>query len=184
MMALRQTIKMKIKINKALGFSQPLIALLMLLTMSVAVAQQPSEGLSNETSTEQSNASLPIDITADSGSYDQQAGYAIYEGNVIINQGVATIHSDKLEIILVDNQVEKMIATGTPATIDYQGEKQPIYGEGNTLTYLVTEKTLQLTNNALVRQGKDEITGSKLSYQLDEEKITGERVKLILQPAN
>lgn len=130
------------------------------------------------------NASLPIDIVADSGSYDQQAGIAIYEGNVVISQGVATIHSDRLEIILVDNQVAKMIAIGKPATIDYQGETQPIYGEGNTLTYLVTEKTLELTDNALVRQGEDEIVGSKLTYQLDKEKITGERVKLTLQPAN
>lgn len=161
-----------------------LAVLFCLLNLSVVSAQQTTNSTTGSDAATTSNASLPIDIVADSGSYDQQAGIAIYEGNVTISQGVATIHSDRLEIILVNNQVAKMIAIGRPATIDYQGEKQPIYGEGNTLTYLVTEKTLELTENALVRQGEDEIIGSKLSYELDKEKITGERVKLTLQPAN
>ncbi len=185
-MELRQIIKMTMtmtKQNNSLSRINKFLVATLLCLLNLAFVNAQENGDSQPPATT-NNASLPIDIVADSGSYDQQAGVAIYEGNVTISQGIATIKSDRLEIILINNQVAKMIATGKPATIDYKGEKQPIYGEGNTLTYLVSEKKLELTDNALVRQGEDEIIGSKLAYELDKEKITGERVKLTLQPAN
>ncbi len=61
---------------------------------------------------------MPIDVVADKGSYDQQAGIAIYEGNVKITQGIATIWADKVTVILKNNTAERIEADGKPKATD------------------------------------------------------------------
>lgn len=124
-----------------------------------------------------------IDLVADKGSYDQQAGIAVYEGNVKVTQGVATFWADKLTIYLKNNTAERIEAVGKPVKFNYKGEKQPIDGEGNHVVYKVLPKIVSLSGNAVVKQGKDTIKGKTLTYDLGKETIGGTRVKMTFLPA-
>ncbi len=125
---------------------------------------------------------MPIDLEADSGTYDQIAGLATYEGNVKVTQGVSTIWADKLTIVLKDNVAQRIEATGNPVKFKYKGDKQPIDGQGKQALYEVASKTITLTGDAIVKQGIDVVKGTKLTYHLDQEIIQGRRVKMTFQP--
>ncbi len=125
---------------------------------------------------------MPIDLEADSGTYDQIAGLATYKGNVKVTQGASTIWADKLTIVLKDNVAERIEATGNPVKFKYAGDKQPIDGQGKQALYEVTSKTITLTGDAIVKQGIDVVKGTKLTYRLDQEIIQGQRVKMTFQP--
>lgn len=131
------------------------------------------------------NTNTPIDLVADSGSYDQAKGMAIYEGNVEVNQGNARLVADKLTIILKDNTAERLIAESTGKKLvqfKFAGDKQPIEGEGKKAVYQVAEKIVTLTGDAKVVQGDDVVTGNKLTYDLKKEVIKGSRIRMIFLP--
>lgn len=134
-------------------------------------------------SAQDAGVSQAIDLIADKGSYDQQAGVAVYEGNVKVVQGIATIWADKLTIYLKNNTAERIEAIGNPVEFEYKGEKQPVYGEGKKVIYDVLPKVVSLSGNALVKQGKDTIKGTKLTYDLVKENIAGSRVQMSFLPA-
>ncbi|MPV86363.1 lipopolysaccharide transport periplasmic protein LptA [Ostreibacterium oceani] len=147
-----------------------------------ASSDSTSSDSTSSDSTSSDSTSLPIDLTADKGSYDQLAGVAIYEGNVKVTQGVSTIWADKLTIYLTNNAVERMVATGQPAKFEYLGQQQPILGQGNTVEYTILDKIVTLTDNAQVEQGSDVIRGATLTYDLSQEIIGGSRVEMTFQP--
>lgn len=130
---------------------------------------------------------LPIDVEADHGTYDQLAGLAIYTGNVKIRQGASTIWAHKLTIVLKNNTAERLEAEGNqkaPVRFEYQGDKQPISGKGQSAVYHVPKKTVTLSGQAEVQQGTDIVKGNKLTYNLGKEIIEGSRVKMTFLPKN
>ncbi|PIE45319.1 MAG: lipopolysaccharide transport periplasmic protein LptA [Gammaproteobacteria bacterium] len=125
---------------------------------------------------------MPIDLVADSGSYDQLAGIAIYQGNVVLTQGVSTIWADKLSVFVKDNAAERVEATGYPVKFEYKGKEQPITGSGNRIVYHVKTEVITLSGNAVVRQGKDTVRGNQLTYNLRKEIVGGQRIKMTFLP--
>lgn len=128
------------------------------------------------------SANMPIDLIADEGTYDQQAGVAIYQGNVKVIQGVSTIWADKMVITLKNNVAHLIEAEGKPVKFHYKGDKQPINGQGSKMVYEVPKKTVTLTGNAIVKQGKDVVKGEVITYDLTKEVIGGKRVKMTFLP--
>lgn len=152
-----------------------LLTLLLLLSFSIQAEQTDASSKSS---------SMPIDLVADKGSYDQLAGLAVYEGNVRVTQGISTIWADKITIILKNNAAESVEAIGKPVKFEYLGDKQPIKGQGQKAIYNVVEKIITLSGEAVVTQGEDVIKGSQLTYHLDKELIKGDRVKMTFLPKN
>ncbi len=127
------------------------------------------------------SSGLPIDLEADSGYFDQVSGRAVYEGNVKVTQGVATLWAHKIVITMKAGAAEKLEATGSaqkPVKFEYKGEKQPIKGQGSSVVYRVKEKVVRLSGNAKIEQGKDTIKGKQLTYHLDKEVIKGSKVRI------
>ncbi len=149
----------------------------LLLTTSLLIT---TATIAAEKSTDSTN--MPIDLEADSGTYDQIAGLATYTGNVKVTQGVATIWADKLTIVLKNNVAQRIEATGKPVKFKYKSDKQPIDGQGKQAIYEVSNKTITLTGDAIVKQGIDVVKGTELIYHLDQEIIQGQRVKMTFQP--
>lgn len=166
---------MKVFVKKYMSSSLLIVVTLLFAGQSLAADKKTEAAGTSST--------MPIDVIADRGSYDQLAGIAIYEGNVKVTQGVATIWSDKITITLKNNAAERLEATGKPVKFEYKGEKQPIYGQGNQITYQVTNKIVSMLGNAEIKQGKDVIKGAKLTYNLDKEIIGGSRVKMTFLPS-
>lgn len=134
----------------------------------------------------QDSSGMPIDLEADSGYFNQLAGRAVYEGNVKVTQGVATIWAHKITITMKNNTAERLEAVGNgkkPVRFKYTGNKQPINGQGNKVVYQVPNKIVTMTGNAKVEQGKDVIKGKTLTYDLSKEIIKGSRVRMTFQPS-
>ncbi|PID63765.1 MAG: lipopolysaccharide transport periplasmic protein LptA [Gammaproteobacteria bacterium] len=131
------------------------------------------------------SATMPIDLVADSGFYDQMAGIAVYEGNVRAKQGDATIWAHKITITLKNNAADVIEAIGNKKSLvrfEFKGDKQPIKGQGQKATYQVPKKIVTLSQNAKIEQGKDLIKGNKLTYDLSKEIIRGSRVQMTFLP--
>ena len=62
----------------------------------------------------------PVQIAADFADFNHGQGVAIYHGNVAISQGTRQFSGDTVRIYLnADNQVEKIVAVGAPATFQH-----------------------------------------------------------------
>ncbi|MBT4838678.1 MAG: lipopolysaccharide transport periplasmic protein LptA [Methylococcales bacterium] len=134
----------------------------------------------------------PMKIEADSVSIDEKKGESHYQGNVVFKQGTIELSAD--QVIIYSNQKRQIFrvkATGSPSKFKQlpDGSKDFIYGESNNMDYMVAKEKLFLTNNALVKQGKNIFKSQKIEFDSHHSKlVAGEkssnksRVQVILQP--
>lgn len=109
----------------------------------------------------------PITIEADQGQIDDLKGEAIYQGNVIITQGTIRIVADKVTLHYTDQQdINKVTAQGAPATFRQKPDKSEefLQASAKQMEYFADQDMLQLTQEARVWQGKDVVTGEKITY--------------------
>lgn len=131
---------------------------------------------------------LPINLQAESGEYDANAGVATYTGNVVITQGEMNVKGDKVVIKMVNNSVNSIEAWGKPATFHYvpqpRNKKQepPIDGRSSYMKYSVPNSTVFMQGNAFVIQDKNETKGNTITYDLKKEKVKGTKVNMTLIP--
>ena len=78
------------------------------------------------------DSSLPIQITADTGGYDQKINEGFYDSNVIMTQGTLEIKADHAKFTMVNDELDQVIATGKLIKIKYLPEKNKpwVLGEG------------------------------------------------------
>jgi len=145
----------------------------------------------------------PITITSDNLEYQYQDGIVIYRGDVLAVQGDVKIKSNELRITLVkddDNNGKKVtskaatdldnadssklqtvIAIGS-VRID-QGTRCAVAGRAS---FEQSKRTLVLTENPVVHDGPNEVTGDRITVFIDENRSIVEggpkRVKATLIP--
>ena len=103
---------------------------------------------------------------------DNKTGVATYSGNVSIQQGSLNIIADKLMVHRnAQGDVEKMVATGSPARFQQQPdpEKGIITASAKSITYIPANENLLLVENASVEQDGSVMSGSKINYDLAKE---------------
>lgn len=74
--------------------------------------------------------------------YDNKTGVVIFKDDVVFEQDTMKITADKATVKRNDkNEIEKIIAQGSPATFQLEpGENQPlIVGTGDTIEYKITD---------------------------------------------
>lgn len=131
----------------------------------------------------------PIDVDANSATFDDISGITTLTGSVNIVQGSMNIKAAKL-VIYKDKQgdITKMIATGNPAFFTQQQVKGEPFSKawGKQMLYSVANQTVTITGNARVEQLQDKINSEKIVYLMDKAivKASGgkNRVKMVLQP--
>ena len=130
----------------------------------------------------------PINIIADRLEVDNKAHRAQFIGHVKAQQGDATLYSDNLIIIYEPGKphgrsptgnkeaerflpggqegekIEKIIAGGNVSLI--QGNRT---AEGEHAVFFSAERKVVLTGNPIIRQGKDHISGDRVTVFLDKE---------------
>lgn len=137
----------------------------------------------------------PVSIEANSVVFNKNAGTAVYAGRVEIKQGTLRITAERIEIQAPNNEIQSIKATGKPVmfrqTMDNGKNAE---GQANLLVYFVTQKRMQLSGNASLKQDKDAFTSNNIEYST----VTGElkagggqaaggkpgRVKAIFYPTN
>jgi lipopolysaccharide transport protein LptA len=97
-----------------------------------------------------------------------------FTGAVRINVEGGSLDSDKAVVSFVDNRVSKAVITGAPATFQQQlkSDGRLARGRAGMIEYDLGKGTVRLTRDAWLSDGRDEMTGQQIVYD-----IAGERVK-------
>ncbi|MBC6437470.1 MAG: lipopolysaccharide transport periplasmic protein LptA [Rhodobacteraceae bacterium] len=130
------------------------------------------------------DASQAIEVNADNLVMNQEAGNAVFSGNVLIVQGDLRMTAGEVTV-LYDTQEEgdgsmvRQVNAGGGVLITRGNDA----AKGQTAVYLVRAAMLTLGGNVLVTQGSTAISGDQLVVNLATGAGTVEgRVRTVLQP--
>lgn len=129
------------------------------------------------------DSSQPVEITSESLSLNQQAGNAVFEGNVIVGQGEMVLTCDRMVVEYGQgdggrNQIRVIRMFGGVTLV---GPSEA--AESEEAVYTLAEETVVLSGNVLVTQGATAISSDRLIYNLRDGSGRMEgSVKTILNP--
>lgn len=142
-----------------------------------------AQGASVSLGVKDHDTSIPVEITSETLSLDQDLGLAIFEKDVIARQGDVTMTCEEMKVEYAANpetgrdeiQVIKMYGGVTFASPTEAAES-------DWAVYTLENEIIIMYDNVLVTQGSTVLSSDKLTYNLD----TGEglmegNVKTILQ---
>lgn len=126
----------------------------------------------------------PVTIEAEEMEFDYLALLLTYRGAVTVTQGDLTLKSDSLSV-KVDgenvNRLNEIVAEGD-VQID-QGDRR---ATGGKAVFDQLARTVTLSDHAVLRDGRNEVAGSRVVVYLDEERSVVEggedRVRAVLFP--
>ncbi len=132
----------------------------------------------------------PLKIAADKAYFEQKTGTAIYEGNVIVNQGSILIEADYLKVTstLDTKQFNQLNATGAPAKFSQEMEDgNKVVSHGDSILYHSADAILELSGQSYVKLRGDEIKADFIQYMIEEGTFTARkdnsgRVNMTLLP--
>jgi len=116
-------------------------------------------------------------ITADQATADPadfENSVWIFTGNVSINNADTRTTCDRAELTFRGNNLRRAVLSGLPATFRQSGTagNPPTEGQADLLDYDFDAGTIQLTTNAVLSDGRNEISGSRIAYDLRREVVT------------
>ena len=107
----------------------------------------------------------PVDITGDTAEF--QDNEAVWTGNVRVVQGEAILTSDRLEAVLTEEgDFETITAIGS---VRYSNGNEAITGE--RAVFNDAARTIVITENVIVTQGKQVMSAGKITYWVDTAKV-------------
>lgn len=178
---------------------RPEYLLLLLLGCGIAGAQEgdgtaPAAAASAPTEPAGLRPNGPVTVTADRGEW-VQGGPMRYTGNVALRSETLSLDGDALELKqLGDGRFEARIS-GKPAHLRQAGSAAtatskavaPVIAEANELFYDSQAGVVQLTGNAHLLRGGDEISSDTIRYDVNARRVQAEgggngQVRIIIQP--
>lgn len=165
-----------------------LLAVVVLLTASSAWSQQADDLLTGDGLLESFSLSAdrgPVRIEASTLEFDYKSGLLTYRGKVRVHQADIELSSDTLSVHL-DAEL-----TGRPREIVARGNVRVVSGEreatGGRAEFNQSEQTVTLSENAILRDGPNEVSGERVVVYLREERSVVEggsdRVRATLFPS-
>jgi lipopolysaccharide transport protein LptA len=152
--------------SKLFSFNRALVPCLMsavLLLTGVSFAQQGLKG--------------PTVITSKRLLADNKKNFALFEGAVVAKNSDMTLHSNKMEVYYDENgNVQKIIAFGNVKLIRAERVVTSEHAE-----YFTSERKVVFTENPKAVEGGNIVTGSKMTYLLDEDRSIVEDSKVYLE---
>jgi lipopolysaccharide export system protein LptA len=125
----------------------------------------------------------PITIQADALEVDYKRNQIVYKGDVVAVQGDTTIRSDSLVAYYQEGfkVLKEVVASGRVKIT--QGERVATSGKA---IFSQEKQSVVMTENPVIRQEGNEVTGARITLYLDEERTIVEggeqRVKAVLHP--
>ena len=94
----------------------------------------------------ESDRQQPIHIQADRITVHEKGGVSYYEGNVQFTQGSLQIHGDEIIVHLQEDVLQKIIVTGTPATLQQQPEsdQELVHSRASRMEYDAMQQIVTL----------------------------------------
>ena len=142
---------------------------------------------------EKFDISQKIEIDASKQAADLKNKIFSYIDNVVITQGSLIIHADLVQVLTQTGSEEKTyIAKGKPATFEQTlADGTPLNLQADEIRYEIRyepgNNLVIISGNALLQQEDSEVSGSKITYNIDTQYVnaeskTNERTKTIFQP--
>lgn len=135
------------------------------------------------------DADKPIHITGQSAEMDRTAQTLVYHGNVRIDQGTLRVIADTMVVEYEQEQVVRIIATGTPARYQQQleGDQGQVHANASQIVYHTQTEALDLLGKAQLLQRGSELKGDVIRYDIVAGKVDAHAdndrpVRMILQP--
>ena len=111
------------------------------------------------------------EATADPADFENSTW--IFTGNVEIRNAGLKAWCDKAEMSFSNNTLIRTTLRGKPARFTQpRPGGSATEGRGDLLEYDLRAQTIQMTSNALLSDGTNEITGSNIAYDLGREVVT------------
>ncbi len=127
------------------------------------------------------------EATADPADFENSVW--VFTGNVRIENAGTKASSDRAELTFRGNKLRKAVLTGKPAQFSQAGTggNPATTGHGELLEYDLDAATIQLATDAFLSDGKSEIAGSRIAYDLRREVVTaggadGGQVRMRITP--
>lgn len=142
---------------------------------STAFAQGTKVGFG----TIKADPNAPVEVTADTLDVDQDNGQAVFQGNVVVGQGVMRLSAPRLLVVYKEEGgIERLEATG--GVVLASGEDA---AEADRADYSIDEGVVVMTGNVLLTQGANALTAQRMTVDLvgGTAQMSG-RVKTILNP--
>jgi lipopolysaccharide export system protein LptA len=128
------------------------------------------------------DASLPVEITADSLEVDQADGAATFVGNVVIGQGSMRLSAGKVRVEYAagddaTGQIEKLTASGGVTLVNVAEA-----AEAAQAVYTIDSGSITMSGSVILTQGRNALSADRMVVNLNsgQARLDG-RVKTILQ---
>jgi lipopolysaccharide export system protein LptA len=150
--------------SKVLKFVLPIVA----IALWVSTPAWGFRMISKDAGGEVSN--VPVHVTAERMEVDHATNLIRFSGNVVSVRGAMVIRSDVLDVFNTGNegdedQIEKIVAQG-----NVQFENETKRATGDKAVYLAKNRTVVLQGNPKAWDGENEVSGSRITMYLDEDK--------------
>jgi lipopolysaccharide export system protein LptA len=104
----------------------------------------------------------PVNMTSDKLSISQADGSARFEGNVVIGQGDMRISAGLVIVTyLAEGRIDQLTASGGVTLVTKNNE-----AESETADYSLTNNTLVMNGNVLLKQGQNAISAETMNVDL------------------
>lgn len=112
------------------------------------------------------DSGLPVEVSADTFSVDQQNGQAVFDGNVLVVQGDVRMSAGKVVIVYATenqtaNGIDQLVASNGVTFVTPTDA-----AEAREAIYSVSQSTVTLTGDVLLTQGQNALSGQKLVVDL------------------
>lgn len=110
---------------------------------------------------------LPVEITADELTVDQNTGTAVFIGNVVAGQGEMRLTAARVRVQYATQngeptgRIDRLFATGGVTLVN-----GPEAAESQKATYAVADGEIVMTGDVVLAQGANALAGEKLTVDL------------------
>lgn len=118
----------------------------------------------------------PVVITADALSADKKNNNAVFEGNVIARNERMTLSADRMKVYYtVDGRLDRIDAHGKVRLVR---DEQVLTSDD--AEYFALTQVVIFTGNPRAIEGTNVLTGTKITYQMDEDRIMVESSRVFI----
>lgn len=132
------------------------------------------------------NKPMTIDAGGQTGSIEGD-GTTVLTGGVIVEQGTLKVRSQRGEIVMRNNDISRVVFTGSPATLTQQMEDgTPMTATAERIDYDMVNEVVTFIGNYSIKSPKGSNSGQKMVYNLRTGNMQGggdgTRVRTVIQP--
>ena len=137
-----------------------------------------------------SDRQQPMMIEADRVELDDAKGISIYRGSVRVTQGTLILTGETMTVRTKNNEIEKVIMVGKPATYQQRPDNkdEDVHATALRMEYYTNPERIILLKKAQVEQQGDVLRSERIEYDVAKDQVSAgtdqpnERVQITIQP--